>query len=146
ITRVEAAFMGGVLAGETAARTAPITAASARVIWSIAWAKSRNTRISQVAGTQDRRIAGLPTFFKSDKYRVSQTLIRKIIMAICLRSEEMERMELSRRLSRYGPRRIPVKSIPMILGRCSLWQTPAINSPARKMKASEVNIWILLRF
>lgn len=55
--------------------------------------------ISKVAGRQDIRSAGLPTCFRSDKFRESPALMRMMTSAICRRSAEMPRMESSSRLS-----------------------------------------------
>ena len=131
---------GTTTAGDTAASTAPITAPSSGLSPKSSGANKKYPRISKLAGTQDIMTAGRPTFFRSARLSDSPALSRMMMSAICLKSAEMERMDGSSRLSTYGPNRIPVNSIPMMRGRCSLWQIPARASPTRKISARDVNI------
>ena len=64
-----------------------------------------------------------------------------IISAIWRSSEEMPRIDGSSRFSTYGPSTMPVKSIPIILGSPIRSQTAAMARPARKINASEVNMF-----
>ena len=107
---------GTTTAGETAPRTAPMTAASIRLIPKTKGANKTKARISKLAGTQDIMIAGRPTFFRSAMFRDRPAFKRMIINAICRSSEEMERMDGESRLSIWGPSTIPVISMPMIRG------------------------------
>ena len=132
---------GTTTAGETAPSTAPMTAASMCETPRSIGANRKNARISKLAGRQDIRIAGRPTFFKSARFRESPALSRMMISAICRRSDEMERMDGSSRLNTYGPSRMPVTSIPMILGRRIFWHSAAMARPNRKMNARDVNIF-----
>ena len=138
-------ILGTTTAGDTAASTAPMTAASMRVTPSREGASRKNASISQLAGTHDIIIAGLPTFFRSDRSSDSPALSRIMISAICRRSEDTESIDGSSRSSTYGPSTIPVISIPIIPGSFSRLHTAAISSPARKIKASDVNILLLLK-
>ena len=88
---------GTTTAGDTAPRTAPITAASVLVIPSITGASRIYPRISKDAGTKDIITAGRPTFFKSSRFRDSPAFRRIIISAILRRSAEMESMDGSSR-------------------------------------------------
>lgn len=110
---------GTTTAGETAPRTAPMTAASILETPKMAGANRTNATISQLAGTKDIRRAGRPTFFKSARLRESPALSRMMIRAICRRSEETDRMEGSSRSRTYGPSTMPVNSMPMMRGRRS---------------------------
>ena len=110
-------ILGTTTAGETALKTAPITAASIRVTGKKTGAKIRYAMISNVAGRKDIKSAGRPTFFRSFKFRESPALMRIMTSAIFRSSAEMPRMEGSKRSRTYGPSRIPVTSIPMMRGR-----------------------------
>ena len=96
---ISCTMRGTTTAGDTAASTAPITAASVRVTPSTRGASSTNPRISQLAGTQAISTAGRPTFFRSARFRESPAFSRMIISAIWRRSAEMDRMEGSSRFS-----------------------------------------------
>ena len=65
---------------------------------------------------------------------------RIIIRAICRNSDEMERMEGLSRLSAYGPRAMPVSSMPTMRGNLSSWHRAAIASPARKIREREASM------
>ena len=131
---------GMTTAGDTAPSTAPITAASMRVMPRTAGANRRKARISQLAGTQAIITAGRPTFFRSARLSDRPALIRMMISAICRRSDETDRMDGSSQFSTYGPSRMPVSSIPMMRGKCSCWHSAAMASPMRKTSASDVSI------
>ena len=64
---------------------------------------------------EDMRIALRPAFFRSFKSSDRPALIRIMIRAIFRRSADIERIDGSRKSRTYGPRTIPVTSIPMIL-------------------------------
>ena len=64
-----------------------------------------------------------------------------IISAIWRSSEEMPRIDGSSRFSTYGPSTMPVTSIPIILGNPIRSQIAAMARPARKINASEVNMF-----
>ena len=93
-----------------------MTAASIKLTLRKSGANRTKAAISKMAGTNDIRTAGRPTFFKSDTFNDNPALIRMIISAICLRSDEMLSMDGSRRFKRYGPSTMPVTNMPMILG------------------------------
>lgn len=101
--------------------------------------------ISQEAGTKDMRMALRPAFFKSFKSSDRPALIRIIIRAIFRRSADIERIDGSRKSRTYGPRTIPVRSIPMILGSFSFWQIAPMTSPTRKISDKDVSIISLLK-
>ena len=96
--------------------------------------------ISQQAGINDIMTAGLPTFFRSDKFSESPAFISMMIRAICRSSDEMPSTELSSRSRTYGLTTIPTPSIPMIRGKPSFSKIAAADSPTRKMIASDNNI------
>ena len=81
--RINCSIRGTTTAGETAAITAPITAASGRERPKIRGASSTYPRISQAAGTQDISTAGRPTFFTSRGLRESPARSRMRISAPC---------------------------------------------------------------
>ena len=101
--------------------------------------------ISQEAGMKDMRIALRPAFFKSFKSSDRPALIRIMIRAIFRRSADIERIDGSRKSRTYGPRTIPVRSIPMILGSFSFWQIAPMTSPTRKISDKDVSIISLLK-
>ena len=101
--------------------------------------------ISQEAGTKDRRIALRPAFFRSFKSSDRPALIRIMIRAIFRRSADIERIDGSRKSRTYGPRTIPVTSIPMILESFSFWQIAPMTSPTRKISDKDVSIISLLK-
>ena len=88
---------GTTTAGETAPRTAPITAASIMFIPRIAGANKIYPIISQVAGTKDKRIAGRPAFFKSLISGDKPAFNRIIINAIFLSSSEIDKIDGSKK-------------------------------------------------
>ena len=127
-------------AGETAASTAPMTAASILEMPSKAGARRTYPIISKVAGRKDIKMAGRPTFFRSERFKDSPALIRMMIRAICRRSEETDSTESSSRFRTYGPSKMPASSMPMIRGSFSFSKTDARSRPDRKISASDVNI------
>ena len=88
-------ILGTITAGETAAITLPMIAASNRVIPSSTGARRTVPAISTQAGTKHMRTAGRPTFFRSDKSSDRPALVRIMTSAICLRSAEIFRIEPS---------------------------------------------------
>ena len=131
---------GMTTAGDTAPSTAPMTAASMRVMPRMAGANRMKAKISQLAGTQDIITAGRPTFFRSARFSERPALMRMMMSAICRSSDEMDRMDASNAFSTQGPSRMPVTSMPMMRGRCSCWQSAAMASPTRKISARDVSI------
>ena len=127
-------------AGETAASTDPMTAASILEMPSKVGASRTYPMISNVAGTKDIRIAGRPTFFRSERFRESPALIRIMISAICRRSDDMDNTESSSRFSTYSQAKCRQAKIPMIRGGFSFSKRDARSRPVRKMSASDVNI------
>ena len=105
-------------------------------------ASSTKAAISKEAGRKDISRAGRPTCFKSAGRSESPALIRMMTSAICRRSAEMPGIEPSSRFSACGPSKIPAASIPTMGGRRSARQTDAAARPARRIRASEVNIHI----
>ena len=101
--------------------------------------------ISQEAGIKDMRIALRPAFFRSFKSSDRPALIRIMIRAIFRRSADIERIDGSRKSRTYGPRTIPVTSIPMILGSFNFWQIAPMTSPTRKISDKDVSIISLLK-
>ena len=132
---------GTTTAGDTAPSTAPITAASMRVIPRMCGANRKNARISQLAGTQAIMTAGRPTFFRSDRSSDRPALIKMMISAICRSSDEMDKMESSSQFSTYGPIRMPVSSMPMMRGRPIRLHNAAAARPSRNTSASDVNMF-----
>ena len=137
-------ILGTTTAGETAAKTAPITAASIRPIPRSTGANNIYPAISQDAGTNDNKIAERPVFFKSARSRDNPAFNRIIISAIFRSSAETERIDGSKKSSTYGPRTIPVTNIPIILGSFKRWQIAPIASPTKKISDNDVNIIFLL--
>ena len=79
--------------------TAPITAASTRVTPRIIGANRIYPQISNDAGTNDIRIAGRPTFFKSERFNDNPALSRIMISANFRRSAEIPRIDGDNRSS-----------------------------------------------
>ena len=131
---------GTTTAGDTAARTAPIKAASIRVILRIDGANRKKASISKLAGTNAIKTAGRPTFFKSDKSSDRPAFSKMIINAIWRSSAEIDKIDGSSRFRTYGPKIIPVISIPIMRGSFNCWQIAAVASPTRKIRARDVNI------
>ena len=92
-------ILGTTTAGDTAAITLPIMAASKVVIPNNKGAKMIVPAISTHAGTKHISTAGLPTFFKSDTSKERPALVRIMTNAICLISDEIFKMESSIRFS-----------------------------------------------
>ena len=78
------------MAGDTAATTAPITAASSNEMPSKGGATSIIPAISKQAGTKHISTAGRPTFFKSLISKASPARIRMITSAICRSSTDTD--------------------------------------------------------
>ncbi|OPZ19292.1 MAG: hypothetical protein BWZ04_02501 [Firmicutes bacterium ADurb.BinA205] len=89
LSSISFTIRGTTTAGDTALSTAPMTAASIRSTPSKIGAKTTYPTISQQAGTNDINTAGLPTFFRSDKFSDSPAFISMIMRAICRSSEEI---------------------------------------------------------
>ena len=141
---ISCTIFGTTTAGETAPRTAPITAASILETSSKSGAKRKKAKISKPAGTQDIIIAGRPTFFKSERLRESPAFKRIIMSAICRNSDDIDRIDGSNTFNTYGPKTMPVISIPIMRGSFHFWQIAAVDSPIKNIKASDVNMKILL--
>ena len=143
---ISCTILGITTAGDTALKTAPITAASTLEICRIDGAKITKARISKLAGTQDIISAGLPTFFRSARFRDNPAFSNMMISAICRNSEEIPRTESESQFNTQGPNKIPVSSIPMIRGILILWHNAAMASPSKNTNASEVNMFSFLLF
>ena len=99
---------------------------------------------SNDAGTKHIRTAGLPIFLSPDRSSPRPALVRIMINAILRSSADIPRILSSNRLSTYGPRTIPVISMPSKLGNLIFWHIHPINIP--KIRISEIlnNIIFLL--
>ena len=97
--------------------TVPIIAASKIEIPSSLGANKIIPPISKHAGTKHIKTAGRPTFFRSLRSNDNPALIKIIIRAILLRSDEIFKIEASITSNTYGPSTIPVTIIPNKLGR-----------------------------
>ena len=86
-----------------------------------------------------------PAFFRSFKSSDRPALIRIMMRAIFLRSADIERIDGARKSSTYGPRTIPVISMPMIRGSFNFWQIAPMTSPTRNMSDKDVSIISLLK-
>ena len=137
---ISCTILGTTTAGDTAPSTAPITAASMRVIPRMCGASRKNARISQLAGMQHIITAGRPTFFRSDRSSDRPALIKMMMSAIWRNSDEIDRMESSSQFSTYGPIKMPVSSMPMMRGRPIRLHSAAAAKPSRNTSASDVNI------
>ena len=82
-------------AGDTAAMTLPIIAASNRLTPNNAGANRTVPANSAQAGRKHIRTAGRPTFFKSDRFKDNPALVNMITSAICLKSAEIFKMDSS---------------------------------------------------
>ena len=137
---ISCTILGTTTAGDTAPSTAPMTAASIRLMPRMCGASRKNARISQLAGTHAIMTAGRPTRLRSDKSSDRPALIKIMMSAICRRSDEMDKMESSSQFSTYGPIRMPVSSMPMMRGRPIRLHSAAAARPSRNASASEVSI------
>ena len=131
---------GTTTAGETAASTAPITAASRTDTPIIFGASKIIPSISKEAGTKHIKTAGLPIFLSPVRSSPSPARVRMMISAIFLSSEEMERILSSKRFSTYGPNTIPVSSIPKRLGSFTFRHIHPIAIPTTRINAMLNNI------
>ena len=137
---ISCTILGTTTAGDTAPSTAPMTAASIRLMPRMCGASRKNARISQLAGTHAIMTAGRPTRLRSDKSSDRPALIKIMMSAIRRRSDEMDKMESSSQFSTYGPIRIPTSSMPMMRGRPIRLHSAAAARPSRNTSASEVSI------
>ena len=128
------------MAGDTAAITAPIIAASNMLIPSNFGAISIAAIISKQAGIKHISIAGRPTFFKSLISKDNPALVSIITKANCLKSGDINIIFSSNKFKAWGLKIIPVKIIPMSLGNFSLSNILPINKPSKKITAKLVNI------
>jgi hypothetical protein len=117
-----------------------MTAASVDVIPKMDGAKRIYARISKLAGRNDIRMAGRPTFFKSERFRDRPAFNRMIMRANFLKSAEIDKTDGSRKSKTYGPRRTPVSSIPTMRGSFNPSKRDAAVKPTRKISIREVNI------
>ncbi|MPM76779.1 hypothetical protein SDC9_123778 [bioreactor metagenome] len=137
---ISRSIRGTTTAGETAARTVPIIAASRYVMPSKGGASSSTPSSSKVAGTKHIRTAGLPTFFRSLRSKAMPARMRITISAIFLRSAEMLRIDGSIRFSTCGPSRTPDSIMPSRGGSFSFCITPPRARPQNKISARLNNI------
>ena len=110
-------IFGTITAGETAASTAPIIAASVRESPSSGGASSVTPIISRLAGRKLISRAGLPHFFRSEISRFNPARVRIIIRAIFRSSGEMP-ISFGSSIPDI-PSRIPAASIPVSFGSLS---------------------------
>ena len=106
-------IFGTITAGDTAASTEPIVAASAMSSPSRSCASSVTPTISHAAGTKLSSSAGLPHFFRSDSSRLSPARVSIMISAIFRRSAEIPSSAGSSHPSipvSFGSRRSPASS------------------------------------
>ena len=87
---------GTTTAGETAASTAPMTAASSHVMPSSFGARKSIPSSSKLAGTKHMSTADLPIFFSPDRSSPSPARVNMMISAILRSSDEIPRMLPSR--------------------------------------------------
>ncbi|EEB35551.1 hypothetical protein ANHYDRO_01735 [Anaerococcus hydrogenalis DSM 7454] len=109
-------ILGTTTAGDTAARTDPINKASIGLILKKILAKIKYPKISKLAGRKDNKTADFPAFFKSEISKESPAFIKIIIRAICLSSADMDKVLGSIKFRTWGPKIIPVKSMPIRAG------------------------------
>ena len=88
-------ILGTITAGDTAARTLPMIAASNSVTPSRTGASRTVPASSMHAGTKHIKIAGLPTFLRSSRFRDKPALVRIMTSAICRKSDEISKIEAS---------------------------------------------------
>ena len=105
---ISLSIFGTSTAGDTAATTEPIKAASNKLISKSFGAIKIIPIISKLAGTKHINIAGRPTFFKSSISRLSPALVNIMMRANSLKSADIESIELSNKFKQYGPNTIPV--------------------------------------
>ena len=86
-------------AGDTAAITAPIIAASNIETCNRGGANKITLTISILAGTKHIRIAGRPTFFSDFKSRDNPARVKIITKANFLKSGDIKRIEPSNKLN-----------------------------------------------
>ena len=85
-------ILGTTTAGDTAASTAPIMAASNVVSPNNLGASNTIPISSNVAGRKHIKKAGLPSFFKPDKSKPKPALVSIIIRAIFLKSADIAKI------------------------------------------------------
>ena len=93
-------ILGTTTAGETAAMTAPRTAASRALIPRSPGARRSIPAISKDAGRKHMRTAGRPTFLSSERSRFRPALVKIMMRAIRLKSAEIMRIS---GLKRFRP-------------------------------------------
>ena len=128
-------ILGTTTAGETAASTAPIIAASSRLNPISFGAIRIIPSNSKDAGTKHIKTAGLPIFFRPDRSSPSPALVRIMISAIFRSSDDIPRILLSNRFNTYGPRITPVANIPNKLGSLHFWQSHPMDIPTIRINA-----------
>ena len=139
-------ILGTMTAGETAATTAPMMAASKIEIPNNLGANKTIPNISKQAGTKHMSMAGRPTFFKSFTSKERPALVKMMMSAMRRKSEDMFKIESSIILREYGPRMIPVKSIPIKLGKWIFLHIHPINIPINKIIEILISIKFILLF
>ena len=90
---------------------------------------SRYAQISKIAGTKHNKIADLPFFFRSARFKFRPALVKIIIKASCLKSGDIAIILGEIKFSRCGLNVIPISNIPKSDGRCNLLHIePSINA------------------
>lgn len=92
--------------------TQPKTAASKTGSLSINVPNKRYAEISAVAGTKHSKSAETPFFLKSFRLRFNPALVKMMTSASFLKSAEIPKTDGDIRFNTYGPRTIPIISIP----------------------------------
>ena len=133
-------ILGTTTAGDTAAMTLPMIAASRIDTPNNNGAKNIVPIISIHAGTKHIRIAGRPTFFKSEKFKDKPALVRIITNAICLKSPDIVSIESSTKFKQCGLNTIPTIIIPSKLGNFIFENIHPTSNPNNKIIAILVNI------
>ena len=134
-------ILGTTTAGDTAAITLPIIAASSTVIPKSFGAIRTVPVISNSAGKKHIRKAGLPALFKSSISIAKPALVSIITKASCLRFEDIESIESSKRFRANGPNITPVIIIPKRAGSFNFVNNVPNIKPVKNISAKLVNIF-----
>ena len=86
--------------------------------------------------------AGLPIFLRPETSRLYPALVRIIISAIFLISDEIDKIDVSMQSKTYGPSITPVNIIPNRLGNLHFWHNQPKIIPSIKINAILNNIII----
>ena len=133
-------ILGTTTAGDTAAMTLPMIAASRMDTPNNNGAKIIVPTISTHAGTKHIRSAGRPTIFKSEKFKDKPALVKIITNAICLKSPDIVSIESSTKFRPCGLNTIPTIIIPNRLGNFAFENIHPPSNPNSKITAILVNI------